>query len=62
VLEMALTELPQGAFPVHHSDRGGRYCSHRYVEKLRERGLAVSMTEELHCYENANAEWLNGLK
>jgi transposase InsO family protein len=46
---------------VHHSDRGCQYCSHRYVGKLRERGLAVSMTEELHCYENANAERLNGI-
>jgi transposase InsO family protein len=60
-LEMALAELPQGAVPVHHSDRGCQYCSHRYVETLRERGLAVSMTEDLHCYENANAERLNGI-
>jgi transposase InsO family protein len=37
-LEMALTELPQGAFPVHHSDRGCQYYSHRYVGKLRGRG------------------------
>jgi transposase InsO family protein len=55
----ALTELPQGAFPIHHSDRGCQYCSHRYVGKLRGRGLAVNMTEDLHCYENANAERLN---
>jgi hypothetical protein len=60
-LEMALAELPQGVFAVHHSDRGCQYCSHRYVETLRERGLAVSMTEDLHCYENANAERLNGI-
>ncbi|MDR1250066.1 MAG: IS3 family transposase, partial [Treponema sp.] len=60
-LEMALSELPKGAFPVHHSDRGCQYCSHRYVEKLQAHGLAVSMTEELHCYENAHAERLNGI-
>jgi transposase InsO family protein len=60
-LETALKELPKGAFPVHHSDRGCRYCSHRYVEKLHARGLAVSRLEELHCYENARAERLNGI-
>jgi transposase InsO family protein len=60
-LEKALSELPQGAFPVHHSDCGCQYCSHRYVEKLKAHGLAVSMTEEKHCYENAQAERLNGI-
>jgi transposase InsO family protein len=60
-LEMAPAELPQGAYLVHHSDCGCQYCSHRYVGKLRGRGLAVSMTEDLHCYENANAERLNGI-
>jgi transposase InsO family protein len=60
-LEMALKELPAGAFPVHHSDRGCQYCSHRYVETLQARGLPVSMTGEMHCYENARAERLNGI-
>jgi transposase InsO family protein len=60
-LKMALKGLPEGAFPVHHSDRGSQYCSHRYVGKLTERGLPVSMTEEMHCYENAKAERLNGI-
>jgi transposase InsO family protein len=60
-LEMALKELPEGASPVHHSDRGCQYCSHRYVEKLQSRRLPVSMTEEAHCYENAKAERLNGI-
>jgi transposase InsO family protein len=54
-LETALSELPKGAFPVHHSDCGCQYCSHRYVEKLRDHGLPASMTEEMHCYENACA-------
>ncbi|MDR1468296.1 MAG: DDE-type integrase/transposase/recombinase, partial [Spirochaetaceae bacterium] len=57
-LEMALKELPEGAFPVRHSDRGCRYCSHRYVEKLNARGLAASRNEETRCYENAHAERL----
>ena len=60
-LKMALAQVPQGAFPTHHSDRGSQYCSHRYVEELQRHGLAVSMTEELHGYENAHAERLNGI-
>jgi len=60
-LAMALAALPPGAFPVHHSDRGCQYCSHVYVGALRSRSLKISMTEEMHCYENANAERLNGI-
>jgi transposase InsO family protein len=60
-LETALSGLPEEAFPVHHSDRGCQYCSRRYVEKLKNHGLAVSMTGELRCYENARAERLNGI-
>jgi transposase InsO family protein len=60
-LEMALSKLPAGSHPVHHSDRGSQYCSHLYVGKLRERSLGISMTEDMHCYENANAERLNGI-
>ncbi len=60
-LEKAATELEDGLFPVHHSDRGSQYCSHLYTGKLREYGLGISMTEEMHCYENAKAERVNGI-
>lgn len=60
-LEKAAGELADGLFPVHHSDRGCQYCSHVYTGKLREYGLGISMTEELHCYENAKAERVNGI-
>jgi transposase InsO family protein len=60
-LAMALSKLPRGVFPVHHSDRGSQYCSHLYVGELQAHALGISMTEELHCYENANAERLNGI-
>jgi transposase InsO family protein len=60
-LAMALSSLRCGLKPVHHSDRGCQYASHLYVEKLREAGLQISMTEELHCYENAIAERVNGI-
>jgi putative transposase len=60
-LEMALKHLPEGAHPIHHSDRGCQYCSHEYVKKLTDNGLPVSMTEENHCAENAMAERVNGI-
>lgn len=60
-LEMALESLPKGEKPIHHSDRGCQYCCHEYVKKLRERGLAISMTETNHTAENALAERMNGI-
>jgi len=60
-LQKALRTLPADAFPIHHSDRGSRYCCREYVEVLEKRGLAVSMTEENHCGENARVERVNGI-
>lgn len=60
-LRMALGQLPAGAAPIHHSDRGTQYCCGQYVEALERRGCLVSMTEINHCYENATAERLNGI-
>jgi transposase InsO family protein len=58
---MALRDILKGARPVHHSNRGCRYCSHRYVERLKARWLGIRRQEEPSCYENANAERLNGI-
>jgi transposase InsO family protein len=60
-LEQAVKGLVRGIFPLHHSDRGSQYCSHLYTKTLRKYGLGISMTEELHCYENAKAERVNGI-
>jgi transposase InsO family protein len=60
-LEQALRQLPEGKQPLHHSDRGVQYCCADYIGKLQDRGLSISMTEENHCYENAQAERLNGI-
>jgi transposase InsO family protein len=60
-LDQALNELPAGRYPIHHSDRGCQYCCHEYVERLQARGLSISMTEIMHCYENALAERVNGI-
>ena len=59
-LEQALGDLPAGKHPIHHSDRGCQYCCHAYVERLQSRDLQISMTEIMHCYENAKAERVNG--
>lgn len=60
-LKMAMDQLPGDRYPIHHSDRGCQYCCHEYVGLLRGRGLSISMTEEMHCYENAMAERVNGI-
>lgn len=60
-LEKALAGLKPGQKPIHHSDRGCQYASHAYVKRLREAGMAISMTELDHCAENALAERLNGI-
>jgi len=60
-LSKAIRQLPSGHTAIHHSDRGSQYCCHAYVDKLTGAGLRISMTEENHCYENAQAERLNGI-
>lgn len=60
-LEMASRTLRPEAKPVVHSDRGCQYASHAYRAALEQLGWRSSMTEELHCYENAMAERLNGI-
>lgn len=46
---------------IAHSDRGCQYASRAYREALAAMGWLSSMTESLHCYENAMAERLNGI-
>jgi len=60
-LKRALGQLPEGCRAMHHSDRGTQYCCREYVAMLEEAGVAISMTQENHCYENAKAERLNGI-
>lgn len=60
-LEMAIKQLPAGSGAVHHSDRGSQYCCGAYIQRLKEGGLGISMTQENHCYENGRAERLNGI-
>ena len=60
-LAMALKGLPAGQEPIHHSDRGCQYASHIYVQAIQEAGLMMSMTEQNHSAENAQAERVNGI-
>lgn len=62
-LAMALSKYPRGALRglIHHSDRGCQYCSQEYVNKLKENGILISMTENGDPYENAIAERVNGI-
>ena len=46
---------------IHHSDRGSQYCSARYVDTLKRHGIHISMAEAGNCYENAQAERVNGI-
>ena len=41
---------------IHHSDRGVQYASQKYVERLTENGIQISMTQTGNPRENAFAE------
>lgn len=60
-LQKATQELRRGEKPIHHSDRAKQYCSRIYVKWLKRKQMKQSMTEQNHCYENAQAERLNGI-
>jgi putative transposase len=60
-LGQALRQLPAGCEAIHHSDRGSQYCCQEYVQRLEGAGVGISMTQENHCYENGQAERLNGI-
>lgn len=59
-LKMAAKRLPCTNV-IAHSDRGCQYASRSYRDALDLLGWKSSMTEKLHCYENAMAERLNGI-
>ena len=46
---------------IHHSDRGSQYCSYAYTDRLKSKGVKISMTDNGNCYENAIAERVNGI-
>lgn len=60
-LGMAIKQCPCPDGLIHHSDRGFQYCSNDYVDKLKAKGIEISMAEAGNCYENAMAERVNGI-
>ena len=62
-LEQALHDRRpvSGSGLVHHSDRGVRYVSIKYTERLAEAGLEPSVGSVGDSYDNALAETINGL-
>ena len=60
-LDQAIKQCPSPQGLIHHSDRGFQYCSHEYVNKLKAKGIEISMAEAGNCYENAMAERVNGI-
>ena len=62
-LEMALAFYCSHGIPteklIHHSDRGIQYCSSRYVGRLKEQGIRISMTQTGDPLHNALAERMN---
>ncbi len=60
-LKMTLGQCQNPAGVIHHSDRGIQYCCKQYVELLKGNKMQISMTEQNHCYENAQAERVNGI-
>lgn len=60
-LQKALGNLPADHQLIHHSDRGIQYCSHVYINRLKSKGIKISMAAAGNCYENAMAERVNGI-
>ena len=46
---------------IHHSDRGIQYCSSEYQKIHQRYGVKCSMTDGYDCYQNAQAERINGI-
>ena len=48
---------------IHHSDRGSQYASHTFQARLKEYGIACSMSRKGNCWDNAPTEsFFNSLK
>jgi len=55
-LRMALENRAPVVGCIHHSDRGSQYASKDYVQLLKDRGLAISMSRKGNPYDNAFIE------
>jgi len=41
---------------IHHSDQGIQYCSYEYINILKDREIAISMSGKANPYDNAKIE------
>ena len=57
-LDMAIAARQYIGFSelIHHSDRGVQYASQNYVDRLKQFGIAISMSGKGNAYDNAFAE------
>ncbi len=59
-LDMALGWRDPNPGLLHHSDRGAQYAAGGYQNKLKARGITVSMSRKGDCWDNAPMESCNG--
>jgi transposase InsO family protein len=52
----ALGKREPSADLLHHTDRGSQYASENYRRRLKDLGIAVSMSRRGDCYDNAVVE------
>ncbi len=55
-LDQALRRRSRPADLMHHSDRGAHYSCSAYQQRLKAKGITVSMSRAGNCYDNAVAE------
>ena len=55
-LQMALASREIKPGLVHHSDQGSQYACYEYVELLKSKNIAISMSRKGNPYDNAKAE------
>lgn len=55
-LDKAIAMRGVGDGLIHHSDRGSQYCAHAYQARLRDNGIAISMSGKGNAYDNAMVE------
>jgi putative transposase len=55
-LNMAIVQRQPGKELLHHSDRGSQYCSHDYIDILKDKEMNISMSKKGDPYDNACIE------
>lgn len=56
MLDQLKDRLPQGSYPIMHSDQGWQYQQADYHWRLKEMGIIQSMSRKGNCHDNAPIE------